>query len=59
VHRGDEGRFVVRVDEKINSFLGLEAAIAATANVEELPHKSRQRFLDDDRASLKPRSVRG
>jgi hypothetical protein len=33
-HR-DGKRFVVRADEKLTAFLGLEAAIAATANVEE------------------------
>ena len=34
-HRGDGKRFVVRADEKLTAFLELEAAIAATANVEE------------------------
>jgi hypothetical protein len=32
---GDGKRFVVRADEKLTAFLELEAAIAATANVEE------------------------
>ena len=35
-HRDDGKRFVVRADEKLTAFLELEAAIAATANVEEI-----------------------
>jgi hypothetical protein len=35
-HRGDGKRFVARADEKLTAFLELEAAIAATANVEEI-----------------------
>jgi hypothetical protein len=33
--RGDGKRFVVSADEKLTAFMELEAAIAATANVEE------------------------
>jgi hypothetical protein len=34
-HRGDGKRYVVRADEKLTAFLEPEAAIAATADVEE------------------------
>jgi hypothetical protein len=34
--RGDGKRFVARAEEKLTAFLELEAAIAATANVEEI-----------------------
>jgi hypothetical protein len=35
-HRGDGKRFVARAEEKLTAFLELEAAVAATANVEEI-----------------------